>query len=71
MFSLDQAILLFGTFYFYGGVVLLFLPIIMKVLPETKVHIFRYFAGQHKQTDISEFDNFSKDKQKFQKISCK
>ena len=51
MFSLDQAILLFGTFYFYGGVVLLFLPIIMKVLPETKVHIFRYFASQHKKTN--------------------
>ena len=47
MFSLDQAILLFGTFYFYGGVVFLFLPIIMKVLPETKVHIFRYFASRY------------------------
>ena len=45
MFSLDQVILLFGTFYFYGGVVFLFLPIIMKVLPETKVHIFTYFAS--------------------------
>ena len=34
---LEQAILLFGTFYFYGAVVLLLLPVIMKVLPETKV----------------------------------
>ena len=34
---LEQTMLLFGTFYFYGAVVLLLLPIIMKVLPETKV----------------------------------
>ena len=34
---LEQAIFLFGTFYFYGAVVLLLLPVIMKVLPETKV----------------------------------
>ena len=62
MFSLDQVILLFGTFYSYGGIVLLFLPIIMKVLPETKV-----LSLDISPVDISEFDKFAKDK--FQKIS--
>ena len=33
----DATYFFFGTFYFYGAVVLLLLPIIMKVLPETKV----------------------------------
>ena len=33
----EQTILLFGTFYFYGACLLILLPIIMKVMPETKV----------------------------------
>merc|ERR1711971_449950 len=64
---LEQTIHLFGTFYFYGAVVLLLLPIIMKVLPETKdqdlTEIHRIFSPQQSKGNYTQDDKDSETKQ--------